>query len=293
MIALQKQILILLFLSTLLFSQELQQEYIIENNVVKLSDIVKNPKKDHILYNINKTRHSKRVRSSELIEKLNAYGYNNFQTKHAYIQFSQRSPIETKKLQNALVNYYKEKYNNITIITIKEITLRPTKYIQHLPRSYTVKFPKNSYLSCKGIFYIKTITNKKLFFNYTIRAEIALYQTKKEIQKGEELSFLNLQKKSIILDKFKAAPLMNLQKNRYEAKHRLKNGLIVTQRDIQDLYLVKRGSNVVVSLHNNGIEITFSAKALQSGRMGEIISVLHEGRKIHTRVSAKNRAEVK
>ena len=83
-----------------------------------------------------------------------------------------------------------------------------------------------------------------------------------------------------------------MQINHYEAKHRLKAGLIVTQRDIQGLYFVKRGSNVVVTLNDSGIEITFSAKALQSGRMGDMISVLHENKKIRVKVSGKNRAEI-
>ena len=286
---LQKALFILLFLSTLLLSQELQQEYIIENDNVKLSDIIKNPKKDYTLFNINKTRHSKRVRSSELLEKLQSYGYNNFHTKHTYIQFSQKSPINTTKLKNALIDYYKQKYKNITI---NKISLKPVKYMLYLPKNYIIKFPRNTYLSHKGIFYIKTPQNRELFFDYMIQATITLYKTKKEIQKGEALSSLNLQKKSIILDKFTASPLMELPANRYEAKHRLKDGIIVTQRDIQGLHLVKRGANIVVSLHDNGIEITFSAKALQSGRMGDMISVLHENKKIRVKVSGKNRAEI-
>ncbi len=290
MIALQKTIILFLFFTTLLFSQELQQEYILNSDTVKLSDIVKSPKKDHILFNINKSRHSKRVRSSELLKKLKSFGYNDFHTQHAYIQFSKKSPINTQKLQDALLHYYQQKYKNIII---KNIVLKPTKYMLHLPKNYVVGFPRNAYLSHKGIFYIKTSENKKIFFNYILKAKTTVYETKKEIQKGEELSGFNLQKKSIILDKFKADPLMDLQKNHYEAKHRLKTGHIVTQRDLRRLYLVKRGATVVVTLHNNDLEITFNAKALQSGRLGETISVLHENnKKIRVRVIGKNRAEV-
>ena len=177
MLALKKIILILLFFSTLIFSQELQQEYRIKNNYIRLSNIVTNPKKDYILFNINQTRHSKRVRSSELIKKLASYGYSDFHTKHTYIQFSQKSPIKTEKLQNAIAKYYKQKYKNIII---ESISLRPTKYMLQLPKDYIIKFSKNAYLSHKGIFYIKTLKNKELFFNYIIKAKIAIYQTKKE-----------------------------------------------------------------------------------------------------------------
>ena len=290
MVALQKIIILFLFLTTLLFSQELQQEYMLNSDTVKLSDIIKSPKKDTILFNINVSRHSKRVRSSELLKKLKSYGYNNFHTQHTYIQFSRKSPINTQKLKDALIAYYQQKYKHIAI---ENLFLKPTKYMLHLPKNYTIGFPRNAYLSHKGIFYIKTLDNKKFFFNYILRAKTTVYQTKKEIQKGEELSGFNLQKKSIILDKFQANPLMELPKHQYEAKHRLKNGLIVTQRDIRRLNLVKRGAAVVVTLHNNDLEISFTAKALQSGRLGDTISVLHDNsKKIRVRVIGKNRAEV-
>jgi len=291
MIALQKIITLLLFLTTLLFSHELQQEYFINSNIVKLSNIIKSPKKDYILFNINPARHSKRVRSTELINKLKSYGYNDFQTRHGYIQFTQKSPIETAHLKDALRKYYKEKYNKIEI---KSIVLKPSKYMSHLPKNFTIGFSRNAYLEHKGILYIKTLENKKYFFNYTILAKIEVYKSKKEIQKGDGISLLNTQKESIILDKFRAVPLMELQKNKYEAKHRIAKGKIVTQRDITGLYLVRRGDNVVVTLQDNGLQITFTAKAEQKGRYGDIISVMHENnKKIRVRISGKNRAEVK
>jgi flagella basal body P-ring formation protein FlgA len=291
MMALLKTILLLLLFSTSLYSQELQQEYTINSDVVKLSNIIKSPKKDYILFNINPTRHSKRVRSSELLDRLKSYGYTDYTTKHAYIQFTQKSPIETARLRDSIEQYYHQHYKNIEI---QDISLKPSKYMTHLPKEYTISFARNAYLSRKGILYIKTPKNRKYFFNYRLWAKLPVYKAAKEIQKGDALSLLNLQKKSIILDRFKALPLMQLEKNRYEAKHRINKERVITQRDITGLYLVKRGANVTVTLQDEGVQITFSARAVQSGRYGETITVEHNNNKrLRVIVTGKNRAETK
>ena len=69
--------------------------------------------------------------------------------------------------------------------------------------------------------------------------------------------------------------------------------MLITSRDVTGLYLVKRGESVNVTLKSSGIDISFSAKALTSGRAGDMISVLRsEGKKIKVRVIGKNRAEM-
>ncbi|QOP45719.1 flagellar basal body P-ring formation chaperone FlgA [Sulfurimonas paralvinellae] len=291
MIALRNTILFLLLYNPFLYSCELQQEYIIQTDTVKLSDIIKTPKKDYILFNINPAKHSKRVRSSELLSKLKLYGYKECMTKHAYIQFSKRSSIETDFLKNRVKEYYNNHYKDIKI---QSISLRPSKYMSHLPKEFRVGFARNAYLSHKGIFYIKTPKNRKYFFKYTLHAELPVYEATKEIKRGDAFSLLNLQKKSIILDKFRALPLMQLEKNRYEAKHKIDKGTILTQRDITGLYLIKRGANVTVTLQDEGVQITFSARAVQNGRYGDTITVQYNNnKKLRVVVIGKNRAKAK
>ncbi|MEN4053216.1 MULTISPECIES: flagellar basal body P-ring formation chaperone FlgA [Sulfurimonas] len=283
-------ILSLLFL-TLQANQELQHEYSVTGKDIMLSDIVNSPKEDARLFQISPSRHSKRVKSKELLRLLKEYGYKNFQAKHAYVQFSQKSPINTDKIKNSLIEYYQEKYKDIKI---EKVDLLPSKYMTHLPKEYKVGFSRNAYLSRKGVLYIKTPDNKKIFFNYNMYARLNVYETKKKIEKGEELSELNCKKKSIILEKFRAMPLMDLPRARYEAKHRLKKFSLLTQRDVVGLFLIKRGSHVNVYLQDEGVYITFGAKALQSGRYGDTITVVNQNKKkIHVRVIGKNRAEVR
>jgi len=283
--------LLFFLLSFSLFAkQQLQQEYLIKSKTIYLSDIVKSPKKDEILFNINPARYSKRVEASKLIQRLQSYGYTNFISKHTYIQFTQESPVNLKKLTTALNKYYKKNYNNISIQTI---SIRPTKYITQLPKIFIIGFQKHSYLAHKGIFYIKTPQNKKIFFNYNIQAKIPLCIARRKIEKAEEISLQNTEKKSIMLQRFRADPLMDCNTNRFEAKHRISKNMLITKRDITGLHLIKRGSNVTVTLKSGAVLITFSARALKSGRYGETITVLHDkNKKIRVRVTGKNRAEV-
>jgi len=279
-----------LFFLTLFANNDLKHEYFVKHKEVMLSDIVRNPKKDYILYNINSSRHSKRVKASKLLQKLHEYGYNDFHTKYSYIQFSQKSPINLNPIKNLVQKYYIQHYKNITI---KNLNIQPNRYIKVLPKNYTIGFASHAYLSHKGVFYIKTPKNKKIFFHYFINASIQVYETKKDLKKGDELSFINCKKKSIILDKFRAMPLMELPQGHYEAKHRIKKSTLLTQRDVTTLYLIKRGSQISVSLQDSGVNITFFGRAVQNGRYGDTIAVTHKNKKIYVIVTGKNRAKVK
>jgi flagella basal body P-ring formation protein FlgA len=89
-------------------------------------------------------------------------------------------------------------------------------------------------------------------------------------------------------------PIQNINKSTIQTKHRLKDGTVLTKRDVIGLFLVKRGSNVNVILNNLNISISFSAKAVQNGRYGDTVSVIrHDGKKLKAVVTGKNTVEIK
>jgi flagella basal body P-ring formation protein FlgA len=281
-----------LLLSCSLFAAEyLQSNYFVKDNFVMLSDIVQNPKIDKKLFDIDKNKHTKRVKEKEILKTLLDNGYDNFSAKHSYVQFSKKSPIDTSKLKSYIENFYKQKYKEITI---EDITISPRSYIEKLPKLYEIGSDKDIYLTNSGIFFIKTIDNKKIFFNYTIRAKITVVQSTNEMRRGTELSNLNTNKKSIMLDKFRAMPIQNLQAHTLELKHKVKSATILTKRDVVGLYLVKCGSKISVTLIDEGVSISFVAEASQSGRYGDAINaVKSNGKKIKVVITGRNRAEMK
>lgn len=268
----------------------LQSNYFVKDDFVMLSDIVKKPTKDVQLYSINPNRHTKRVKAKELLKNLKKQGYKNFASKHNYVQFSKKSPINSEHIKEQIKKEYQKRYSNIEILSLQ---VEPRAYMEKLPRKYQFEIDDKEYLSNEGICSIKTQENKKIFFNYHISAKITVYKTRTMLKRGTELSNMNIQKKSIMLDKFRAAPIQTLSAHSLEAKHRLKAETILTQRDVTGLYLVKRGATVVVFLNDGGINISFTAKAVTNGRYGDKITVLRsDDKKIKVRVSGQNRAEM-
>ena len=268
-----------------------KSNYFITSNSILLSDITKNNKNNTLLYTIDSKRHSKRVKAREVLRILQEHGYTNFTAKHSYIQFTKKSPINTSKIAFALQNRYKQEYKNIDI---KEITITPRSYIQELPKEYSVVIGRKAHFHKDGHLYIRTEDNKKIFFNYSIRAKIAVLKTKTTLNREDELSRINVKKDSIILDNFRAMPLQELQKSTYQAKHKIKKGTILTTRDVIALFIVKRNSNVNVVIQDSNMAVSFIAKATQHGRFGQTITVVNkQGKRLKVIVTGRNSAEIR
>lgn len=289
-----KKVPLLLLIPLFLFSQNiLKKEYYIDNDYVMLSDIVKTAKSnDAKILKLQSNRHTLRIYSKDLQEILTQYGYNNYTPLHkGYIQFTKRSPIHKQKFISAIKRYYTNKYKAIKISSVE---VEPETYTESLPQNYSIKFEKKQYLSNVGRFYIQTPEHKKIFFHYLIQAKLPVYITKYEIRKGIELDSRNCKKKSIMLQRFRAIPVQNLNKKRYQSKHYIRASKILTQRDVTQLDLIKRGSMVNVFMRNNNMFISFVAKALQNGQLGSQIEVINsKKKKIKVVVTGKNRAEVR
>jgi len=275
----------------LLAKESLQKNYYIDTDEIKLSTIVANPKSDVLFFKFEKNRYTKRVKSKDLIRLLKSHGYNNFNSKNRYIKFIKKSPINLSKLEDEVRNLYKNKYKNINI---KKISIEPRGYIKTIPQSYHINIQQKSHLSNYGTLYIKTPQRKKIFFDYYIDADVNVFLSRKNIKKDTELSMMNTLKKTILLDKFRAMPLQDIRRGTIQAKHHIKQNSVITLRDIEPLNIIKRDSSVNVNLSSRGISITFIAKALQDGKLNDIITIQkNDGKRLKARVVGKNRVEIR
>jgi flagellar basal body P-ring formation protein FlgA len=283
--------IILLFSN--LYATELQRNYYIKDNSIKLSTIVENIeiKNDVLLFKLQNNKHIKRVKAGRLIQILKKHGYKEFTSPYPYIQFNKISPIDTTKIKEFVIQHYKEKYKTIDI---KNLTIAPRSYMEKMPKNYTIEIRSREHLNHEGVVAIKTDKNKMIFFNYMVQASVKVITLKKDLQRNSELTKVNTLKDSIILDKFNAMPLQTVEESTLELKHSMKKGEIITTRDIQPLDLIKRDANVNVALQNGSIVITFAARALQDGCLGDTIFVENsKGKKIKVIVTGRNRAKVK
>lgn len=281
--------LIVVFLE-LLSAGILNKDYYVNSNDINLSQIVSDISSDVVLYSFDEGKYTKRVKSTDLIEKLKSYGYDSYTSKSNYVKFTKKSPIDIKKIEKYIKEFYKRIYPTIDI---KQISIMPRAYIESLPNKYIINIQAKNSLYNYGTLYIKTQEQKKIFFDYTIDASVDVLVAKNNIKRDTELSVINCIKKSIILDRFRATPLENLQNGSVQSKVSIKEGSIITLRDIQKLSVVKRGSFVTTTLKSDGISLSFSGKAETDGIVGDIITVQKsDGKKLKVLVTGRNMAEV-
>jgi len=286
-----KALLLLAFSINLLANNQLQSNYFTTKNSIFLSDITKNAKNDTLLYTFDSKRHTKRVKAKKLLKVLQKYGYNNFTSKHNYIQFTKKSPINSSRITLALQNRYKREYQHITIT---KIDISPRTYLESLPNEYNIVIGNKAHFHKDGHLYIRTPDNKKIFFNYSIRAKIDVLKARVALNREDELSRINVKKDSIILQNFRAMPLQELHKSTYQAKHKIQKGTILTSRDVIALFIVKRNAAVNVVIRDANIVVSFIAKATQPGRIGQTITVVNkQGKRLKVIVTGRNSAEIK
>lgn len=287
---LTKTFFLLFFYLTLYSNSTLDETYYVNTKNINLSHIIPHVKNDSKLFSIENTRHTKRVKTKDLLDMLKQLGYAEYNSKSSYTNFVLKSPIDTSKIELKIKEYYQKKYENINITNI---FIEPRGYLVSLPENYIVNIRSRNYLSKSGVIYIKTSDNKKIFFNYDVTATVLVYISKKKIKKDVELSVLNVSKKSIILDKFVDKPIQNVTKGLYQSKRHLSKNKILTIRDVETFQIVKRDSLINVSLKSNHMTISFSAKALQDGKENDIIRVQkNNGTRVKVRITGKNRAEM-
>jgi flagella basal body P-ring formation protein FlgA len=268
----------------------LKEHYYIQNDEIKLSSLIPHIKNDSQLYSITQGRYTRRVKSKELIKMLKQHGYSDYLAKSRYIKFTKQSPIDTKKIQQALKKIYSKKYQEIKI---RSIEVHPRGYLKTIPSQYRVKLQSKSHLKNRGTLSIKSSSKKQIFFDYKIDATVTVFKARQNIKRNVELSHLNAVKKSIILDKFRAMPIQKVQNAGLQSKHNIKKETILTTRDVQALQLIKRGSMVNIMLKSRNMAISFSAQALQNGVLGDVIKVKKNNNKIiKIKVIARNRGEV-
>jgi len=285
------KILSLLLFSLTLYAKDTIPEVIyVDSDTIYLSDINNSIQQDLHLYTIDASRYSLRIEAKELLNDLKKHGFNTYNTQSRFINFIKKSPIDTTKIQKAIKEYYLKYYKTLEI---KQIEVYPRTYIDKLPQKYTVNLQRKNYLDNDGIVSIETLDNKKIFFDYTIFASIETFTTRKKVQRREELNGFNTQKARQSFGKYRAKPIESLTSPTLQAKRTLRTNELLNERNVEGLDLIKRGTRLNVTMQNGAMSIIFSAKALQNGKLNDIISVQNNNKKVfRARVIGINRVEI-
>lgn len=270
-------------------NQFLKTTYYVESSDINITTLVSHAKNDALLFTIPSDRESLKVKSKELLERLKEHGYGDYTSHANYIKFIKKSPIDLLPLTLEIQSYYKKMYENIDIL---DISIMPRGYIEKLPEHYDVYFQSRSYLSNSSTLYLKTADKKKIFFDYTIEAILPVVKSTKPIKRSEAITMMNAKSEFVKLDKFRYAPLQSISAQ-IQSKHQLRAQRIILLSDIETLKVVRRGSIINISHANEAIFITFSARALQDGKLNDIIEVQKsDGTRLRVKVTGKNQAEL-
>lgn len=268
----------------------LEDSYFVDSREINASIITNDKRNDFLLLQIPKESHTKKIKTKELLGVLKEHGYKNFDSKRSYINFTLKSPIDTSFMEAKVRENYEKNYKNIEI---ERILITPRSFMDTLPKEYTIHLKNRDFLYSSGVLHIKTSDNKKLFFDYEVKAYLSVLISNESIEKEMKISPLNYNSKRILLDKFRDRPLQSLEQTSMQAKRRIPKETILTIRDVELLDLVKKDSTITVNMSGEGMNIAFSAKALQDGKLDDIIKIQNSSQKIlKARVTGSEMAEL-
>jgi len=174
-------------------------------------------------------------------------------------------------IENNITNYYKQIYptlniNNVSLRYYKQIP----KHIKSIDLSH-INPKKNN-----GTIAI----NNNTFVYFKLNATITIIKSSTIIKKNDIIDSFNTIKKNILFKRFYSYPLINLTPN-IASKMYIPQNHIIYDYMITTPNLVKRNTPINIISKSGGIEISFSATALQNGKSGNIIKVKDKNNKIY------------
>jgi len=161
---------------------------------------------------------------------------------------------------------------------IDKITL---KLLSPLPKGAPISYesvilPKAALKRAKGNFTL-VIRRKgrirKLYGSYILAATIPVYKSTRKIPANALLDEGMVTATKIPFTYLYKEPIDASAIGHYRLKHSVKPGKILMLCDLKSDFAVNRNDNVTASLQEGGLRITFRAKALQNGTIGDIIKI--------------------
>jgi len=209
---------------------------------------------------------------------------------------AQATPIPTKNIEKVIHDSYTKKYPTIEIesIRVKQIGKTPRNFDTF--KEQEIVLPKPALKRDKStisVLYSTPKKDKKIYFKYQIKAKISIYKATNLIPRETPLTLENLHLEKIPFTNIISQPIGKDDLNRYSAKRAIKKNRIITILDIKKSLDIIKNQHVNATIVDEDLKITFQAKALQSGFIGDIIKIKRGKKKIfRAKIVSKNRVEV-
>jgi flagella basal body P-ring formation protein FlgA len=184
--------------------------------------------------------------------------------------------------EDRLENYiYKKFVSYYPTMSVKKVTIKLNSTI---PKGYKldrVYFQKNSLKRDSGNFsaiYSDGVHEKRVYLKYNIKATVPVLVAIDDIPSHTSLDSSYFMTTSIKFTNFYDKPILKVEG--YESKTFIPKGKILVSRLVRGIPAIHRGDIVQAVAKDGGIELSFLAKALQDGIVGESIRVKRDGYKI-------------
>jgi flagella basal body P-ring formation protein FlgA len=183
----------------------------------------------------------------------------------------------------------------INHFAIKRLTTLPRDFANY--KSRAIYISKASLKSSHGTFYVEYINDtkvRKIFYKYQLDAKIALYLANHDLKRGDILDISDVEYKEINFDRIRYEPIdKSYLYGNYLLKRDINQEEIITRKDLKIKPDIKRGQTLDASLYSEGLVVHFSVKAMQNGRIGDLIRVSKDHKKIFkAKIISSSRVEI-
>ena len=270
---------------TLVYAYTLEKSYSYDSPILFASDFFPDIKEDFEVISMPSHLQHFQISQTRLFELFSRHHIKLEGHASGVVKFQRFSDLSLLPLKKRLKEYY---LSHLPFLKIKSMKIQSSRYIESLPKNYTLVFKKQLYKQGKGSF--KLVSEKeRIFFNFSLDASYTQVKVTKTLSKG---SLLTANNTAIVQRHFTREhdPLLNIDVlSQLESKRYLKKGKLLTRKDVKRLSMVKKGAMVNVKLIEGNILIHFTATAMKSGNLNETIFIKkNDGTKLSAKIIAKN-----
>ncbi len=276
--------------STLLFSNDklvIKNHYCIKQNTVFLKTLFPHQKQDIMLLKIPEGLENYKIPSIDIITFIKKrINLSIIDESGGIVTFDKQCFVnyDKKKIVTVLKKKFQDKYKTLKIqnILIKPINSFPKNF-----KNYNIKnlmITDQNLRKSNGNFIV-LYKNKKdrisrIYFRFKIIAKITLFKAKNNITNGKILSQKNCERVAARFDKIPMNFIDLKSLDGYISRNYIRKGQILTAFLIKKKKLIQKRDSVTAIIQSGGLQLEFTAKALNSGNKNEYIQVINSSGKV-------------
>lgn len=275
-----------------------ENKYCINGKNINLSDIVKNTKKDILLFKMPYRATSFKIPTIKLVSKLNELNITNFDNTSGVIEFKKYCNTDKllKNEKNALKKYFAKKYKNIDILSLHVMpksTLNDDFSNLTLQQINNVRMHKNKG-SFVALYKNKKNMHKNIYFTFDIKANIKAYKAIRKIPNHSLLDTKFYEQVMIEIENIPKNPIQTIKSNTLIAKFDIKKGTILTTKQFNKKTLIRKGDVLQSYFKDKNLILQTQAQALENGNLGDVIKIrTNDGKIFDALIKAKKVVKIR